>query len=789
MKRFHLLVVVLGVAAMAAVAVVFVQRALSRPGEALRRLVVDAYETPQRDGGIRIDYPRDGTIFPPDLPPPTFRWSNNGAAIERWAVHVALPDAPAPIETVEPHWRPDAATWRAMQRASSQDGLDVLVVGVAASDDSPSVVAAARTRIRTSADPVGAPILYRDVPLPFAFAVKNPDTIRWRLLDTTSAGPPPVVLEGLPVCGNCHSSDAAGNVLGMDVDYANDKGSYAILDLKETTTLSREHIITWSGFRPDDGQFTFGLLSRVSPDGRYVVSTVKDRSVFVPTDDLSFSQLFFPIKGILAVYDRDAKRFRALPGADDPQYVQSNPTFSPDGKWVYFCRAPVAELSEQPEQKKLVITPHLATQFLEGERDFRFDIYRVPFNGGAGGAAEPVAGASNNGKSNYFPVVSPDGRWLVFCQAENFMLLQPDSALYIVPADGGEARRMTCNTSRMNSWHAFSPNGRWLVFATKEHGPYTQLALAHIDERGRDAPPVLLEQAILDQRACNIPEFINRPPGEPLVLHESFLDSHNFARQGQVLLLSGESEQSIPLLEQAVALDEGNHDARLRLAVAYAQTRDRAGADRAFGELLDRLGDDGNEALRFDTHCHAAAHCRATGRTDEAIAHYRAALGVRPAATDISILLALTLAHTGNLGEAADVLDDAAAHAPDHPLVRLWLGKVLTDLGRGDEARPHLLAALDAEPATAEDGLLIAERLWPHRELASRLLNYLKRHEARHGPSAGASLLAGKLHLRAGRRGMAADHLREAYELDPSLTWIPGKIAELEREPGTERAP
>ena len=36
--------------------------------------------------------------------------------------------------------------------------------------------------------------------------------------------------------------------------------------------------------------------------------------------------------------DREAKRFAALPGADDPALVQSNPTWSPDGQWVVFVR-------------------------------------------------------------------------------------------------------------------------------------------------------------------------------------------------------------------------------------------------------------------------------------------------------------------------------------------------------------------------------------------------------------------------------------------------------------------
>ena len=104
-----------------------------------------------------------------------------------------------------------------------------------------------------------------------------------------------------------------------------------------------------------------------------------------------------------------------------------------------------------------------------------------------GGKAEPLAGASRNGRSNYFPKYSPDGKWIVFCQASNYMLLQPDSELYIIPAEGGEARRLKCNTARMNSWHSWSPNSRWLVFSSKANSPYTQLFLTHIDERGESS--------------------------------------------------------------------------------------------------------------------------------------------------------------------------------------------------------------------------------------------------------------------------------------------------------------
>ena len=59
-------------------------------------------------------------------------------------------------------------------------------------------------------------------------------------------------------------------VLGLDVDYGNDKGGYAILPVSKDMVLNDEKIITWSDYRKNDGEATFGLLSQVSPDGRYV---------------------------------------------------------------------------------------------------------------------------------------------------------------------------------------------------------------------------------------------------------------------------------------------------------------------------------------------------------------------------------------------------------------------------------------------------------------------------------------------------------------------------------------
>ena len=147
------------------------------------------------------------------------------------------------------------------------------------------------------------------------------------------------MLDNMPVCANCHSFSGNGPTLAMDVDYGNDKGSYAIVRAADTCSLKPEDIISWSDFKKDEGDPTFGLLSQISPSGKYVLSTVKDLSVFAAVDDnLAYSQLFFPIKGIIGIYNAESKTFSELQGANDPKYVQSNPIWSPDNKTVLFTR-------------------------------------------------------------------------------------------------------------------------------------------------------------------------------------------------------------------------------------------------------------------------------------------------------------------------------------------------------------------------------------------------------------------------------------------------------------------
>jgi len=664
---------------------------------------------------LTIHWPLVETLFPPELPPARFRWEDASGA-DTWAVRLAFADG-GPEQTHLVHrteWTPNHADWAEFLRRSREAPAQVVVVG-ARSGEQIRVLSAATVRLATSADEVGAPIFYREVNLPFIDAVKDPSAIRWRFGPVSALPRPPVVLEGLPVCGNCHSFSADGTVLGMDVDYANDKGSYAIAPVAEEIELSDERIITWSDFRREDGEQTFGLLSQVSPDGRWVVSTVKDQSVFVPRPGLEFSQLFFPVKGILAVYDRETGRFAALPGADDERYVQTNPSWSPDGKSLVFARAKAHSLAAGGD--RVLLSAAQCQEFLRDGRPFRFDLYRIPFADGAGGVAVPVEGASGNGRSNFFARFSPDGRWLVFTQAANYMLLQPDSSLHIVPAAGGRARRMRCNTERMNSWHSWSPNGRWLIFSSKVDGPYTKLLLTHVDKHGHDTPPVLLEHLTAPDRAANIPEFVASAPDAIRSIRQRFVGAVSFLRAADQFEHADDHAGAERAYRKALELDPRHDVARARLGRALVR---RGRPKEALSHLQAAVA---NGLQDPEVHTTLGIALDLLGRMDDGLGHYRRALQLDPGHAQAHLNLGLALEARGDLAGAAAHHERALASQPDHVDARAALARALARQGRLDVAAGHYEAVLASEPrhVQALNGLGIARARQGDLAAAERL--------------------------------------------------------------------
>ncbi|HXY42544.1 MAG TPA: tetratricopeptide repeat protein [Vicinamibacteria bacterium] len=742
---------------------------------------------PRRSQPIVVDYPLEGAVFPPEFPSPLVEWRDASPRARLWRIEVRLGAAEPPalhatsrgeppvVGEIDPRavgptnelprltperakahtWRPDAATWDAIKRGSTSRAAQLTITGY--SDDAMRhAVSRGRVSIATSTDPVGAPIFYRDVPLMPSKGEKGVikpldqkfvPLIAWRLRSVAETGSR-VMMTGLHSCANCHSVSRDGSTMGMDLDGPrNDKGLYALFPIRREAAIRNQDVIAWSTYRGKlGGKLRVAFMSQVSPNGERVVTTINDpgrgqtdyqrrqspedlyQNYYIANfTDYRFLQVFYPTRGILAWYSRKAGVLQPLPGADDPRFVHANAVWSPDGSYLVFARAEAkdaypggSQLAERANDPR--------------ETQVRYDLYRIPFNDGRGGKAEPIAGASGNGMSNSFPKVSPDGRFIVFVQARNGQLMRPDGQLYIVPAAGGAARRMRCNTPLMNSWHSFSPNGRWLVFSSKSRSPYTQMFLTHLDEQGDDTPAVMIENSTAANRAVNIPEFVNIPPDGLQRIDTPVVEYYRLIDVASDAMNQGRHAEAIPLFQQALARDPGD-----------------AMVHNSYGSAL-----------------------AATGRLSEATAEYRRATALSPDYPDAHNNLASALVQQGDRAAATLEFEKALSLKPDFPEAHAGLGGVLAQAGRLPEAIVHLQRAVELSP----DNGGLRTNLSLALSLAGRPAEAIQHAEQAVALSKGQNPLVldllGRLYAQAGRLDDAVATTRRAIDVatqanDPRL--------------------
>ena len=88
------------------------------------------------------------------------------------------------------------------------------------------------------------------------------------------------------------------------------------------------------------------------------------------------------------------------------------------------------------------------------------------------------------------PVPSPDGKWVVFAAVDMDLSANTEiSHLWIVPAGGGEARRLN-QTPNHEERPRFSPDGKWLIWTSKATDP-TQIWISNFtpESGGLDGTP------------------------------------------------------------------------------------------------------------------------------------------------------------------------------------------------------------------------------------------------------------------------------------------------------------
>ena len=208
-------------------------------------------------------------------------------------------------------------------------------------------------------------------------------------------------------------------------------------------------------------------------------------------------------------YDFRSKSVKKIKALTDKNILETHPSWSPDGKYLYFVSTPV--LWEDRHN----VPP-------ENFEKVKYDLMRISYDvkTDTWGDLETVLSSEKTGLSILMPRISPDGRYLLFnmCDYSCFSLFQTNSDLYMMDLDTGEYEKLDkASSDKAEGWHSWSTNGRWIVFSSKRDGTiFTRLCISYVDKAGKAYKSFMLPQktpryydSLLD--TFNTPEFSTGP--------------------------------------------------------------------------------------------------------------------------------------------------------------------------------------------------------------------------------------------------------------------------------------
>lgn len=240
------------------------------------------------------------------------------------------------------------------------------------------------------------------------------------------------------------------------------------------------------------------------PSEKYIAFSVNDTKQAFFDHSENILEVFDNASDIM-VYDIDRHEIFTSPLLESTDSFETFPTFSPDGKSLYFCSA--IKVDSLPMTYKDV---HYSLCRIDVDVDKRI----------FGTQVDTLYNARTEGMSISFPRISPNGRFMVVTlhNAGNFSIWHPEADLYLIDLADGSMRPLdeaNCPNAT-DSYHSWSGNSRWLAFSSRRtDGLYTRLYFTYINEDGKAHKPFLLPQKnpvkFYDDLffSYNIPELIS----------------------------------------------------------------------------------------------------------------------------------------------------------------------------------------------------------------------------------------------------------------------------------------
>lgn len=186
-------------------------------------------------------------------------------------------------------------------------------------------------------------------------------------------------------------------------------------------------------------------------------------------------------------------------------WQETYPSFSPDGKTLYFTRIPARNGAGNVKQ-------------------LHYNLCKVSFDPETGEIGDDVTvmiDAEADGKSISFPRPSYDGRFIMYTLADYglFPGWHHEADLWLLDLQTGQTRPIVeVNSDDSETFHNWSTNSRWFVFGSRrDDGLFTRAYIAHISEDGTIGRPFMIPQKDPLRyynslfMSYNLPEFVTGP--------------------------------------------------------------------------------------------------------------------------------------------------------------------------------------------------------------------------------------------------------------------------------------
>ena len=206
--------------------------------------------------------------------------------------------------------------------------------------------------------------------------------------------------------------------------------------------------------------------------------------------------------------------------SNDPELLEVYPTWSPDGKYLYYCKS-VPLPKEMRDMDIRTTYPKV-----------QYNLYRRSFDIASHGFGdeELVYDAASADKSVTLPRISPDGRYLLFAQGQYgcFHSRHRDADIVCIPMEKFSGTPLTVEAASFvdlsalnskgesDSYPSWSSNGHWIMCASRrDDGNYSRVYFSYFNN-GKVEKAFLMPQEDPEYntfllKSYNRPEFMIEP--------------------------------------------------------------------------------------------------------------------------------------------------------------------------------------------------------------------------------------------------------------------------------------